>query len=283
MYWRAILLGVLAGVVVFAIAILTKAPREDRDWQPHLSVTPSAEHSSDDWRVGPIRDWTYDAKGPVGTQWTGEVEITPGKVRRVWLLVEPHPGLPAMAHTLVLFEQADGALVGLTIEARKETHEKFAPLRGALRRFELIYVWATPRDLLTRRAVMLDRELELYPLDLTPEQAQAFTRSVLERTQALSQAPRFYSTLHSNCTNELAKAAGLSWHPSFILTGGAAKTLHAKGLIAGERFEDVRDTVQIGDWVRRHSALGHDAFNSGLLDHITSNTVANISKAADSR
>jgi len=279
---KPVLLGLLAGLGVFALAIATKAPRDDRDWQPHLSVTPAADELDSVWTVGPVRDWRYRPDGPASRDWTAPVKINPASVRRVWLLVEPHPGLPAMAHTLVLLEDDSGQLVGLTIEARKETHEKFAPMRGALRRFELIYVWASPRDLLTRRAVMLDRELELYPLDLTRDQAAAFVLSVLQRTAALAEKPRFYNTLHSNCTNELAKAAGLSWDPAFILTGGAARALHRRGLIAGDTFDAARARARIGPWVRQNAHLGHSAFNASLIELLSANTVAKISKEMDS-
>lgn len=280
---RPVALGLLGAVCVFVIAIVTKAPREDRDWQAHLSITPAAQLNGDAWTVGPVRDWTYLPEAVASQQWAHRAQISPDAVSRVWLLIEPHPGLEAMAHTLVLFEQTDGSLIGLTIEARKETHERFAPVRGALRRFELIYVWATPRDLLTRRAVLLDRALQLYPLELNPDQRRRFAQAVLARTAALAEAPRFYNTLHSNCTNELAKAAGLSWHPAFVFTGGAGEALHARGLISGADFASAEARAQIGDWVRANAAASHGDFNRGLMAYLSANTAVPISKAEDSR
>lgn len=282
MWMKPLILGLLAGLGVFLLAVLTKTPRHDRDWQPHLARTPGVDVEGAAWTVSPIRDWTYTPEGPAETNWIASARIDTDTVERVWLVLEPHPGIPLMAHTLVLFEFSDGDLMGLTIEARKETHEKYAPLRGALNRFELIYVWATPRDLMTRRAVMLGHDLELYPLDLTREQARAFLVSVLERTAEIQRRPRFYNTAVSNCTNELAKAASLPWDPAFILTGGAARALHKRGIIAGETFEAAQTRAQVAAWVRDQASLSHDAFDCGMLQAVAANTDIPFCKSTDS-
>lgn len=245
-----------------------KIPRHDRDWQAHLSVTPLAEREEGAWTVSPVRDWRYSPEAPVAQDWKVSARIDPQALEEVYLVVEPHPGLPVMAHTLVLFRFAGGELIGLTIEARKEAHESYSPVRGALNRFELIYVWATPRDLLTRRAVMLGHEIEIYPLDLTDAQARAFLESVLSRTASIHERPRFYNTLWSNCTNELAKAAGLAWDPAFILTGGAARALHRRAVIPGETFEDARARAIQTAWLREHAGLSEAEFNTALVERL---------------
>lgn len=266
MFVRPVLLGLLAGFGLFLLTALLKTPRQDRDWQPHLAIAPGANHASAVWTVAPLRDWTYDAAGPVTTGWQDNARIDTRALQRVWLVLEPHPGIPMMAHTLVLFEFEGGGLVGLTIEARKERGEKFAPLRGALNRFELIYVWASPRDLLTRRSVYLGHEVEIYRLDLSEGQARAFLLALLDRTAGLHERPRFYNTLTSNCTNELAKTAGLSWDPAFVLTGGAARALHRRGLIAGEDFAAVQRRAVMTDTIRDLNGLDGGSFNAALLD-----------------
>ena len=187
-------------------------------------------------------------------------------MRRVWFVVEPHPGLPVMAHTLVLFEFEQGELIGLTVEARKQASEKYSALRGTLNAFELIYQWATPRDLLTRRAVYMDKALYLYPLVLSQAETEAYLRVLLEQTQRIEHHPRFYNTLTSNCTNELAKSAGLGWHPAFVLTGGADKALFDMGRIEGEGdFESIRAKARIDPRVIALAAHDESDFNAGLV------------------
>ena len=43
MWVKPLLLGLLAGLGVFLLAVLTKTPRHDRDWQPHLARTPGVD------------------------------------------------------------------------------------------------------------------------------------------------------------------------------------------------------------------------------------------------
>ncbi len=272
MWFRPILLGAFAAILPFLATVYTKAPSHDRDWQTHLSIAPEVETSRRGAIISPVRDWTYDENGPVSEGWLYSAEIDFGQLKQVWFVVEPHPGIPLMAHTLVLFEFRGGHLLGLTIEARKQTHEKFAPLAGAFRRFELVYVWAEPRDLLTRRAVYLDHELYIYPLDLTPNARRAYLRNLLDRSARLHARPRFYNTLFSNCTNELAKTADLGWQPAFVLTGQSDEALFDKGLIAGSSFEEARQRAEMTEVVKALNGISSEAFNRELLQALSGAT-----------
>ena len=268
MNWRIVLLALVAALIVFLVTVLTRTPRHDRDWVEHLSVTPQLRKTGETWQVSPVRNWSYDRAGPKAREWIETAELDPERLERVWLMVEPHPGFDMMAHTLVLFEFEGSDLIGLTIEARREKGEKYDPVRGALGRFELLYVWASPRDLLTRRAVYLDHEVYLYRLELTPGEARAYLTALIERTAAIEARPRFYNTLTSNCTNELAKSGGLAWHPAFILTGGAARALHGRGRIAGEDFDAVKAAADMTKTVRALSAEPPERFNAALLQRL---------------
>lgn len=269
---RPILLGALAALLPFLLVIYTKTPSQTRVWQSHLSVAPRVVLSGRYASIAPIRDWTYHKDGPASEDWRPASDVDLARLKQVWFVVEPHPGVPMMAHTLVLFEFHGGDLLGLTIEARKQEHERFAPIAGAFRRFELVYVWAEPRDLLTRRAVYLDHELYIYPLDLTAEQAQAYLFALLERTAALHERPRFYNTLHSNCTNELAKTAGLAWDPAFILTGQSDEALFHRGIVRGTSFEDARAQADMTDTIIALNDKAAQVFNADLLQALRSDT-----------
>ncbi len=258
--------ALLAALSLFAIMLALKKPRHDRVWQPDLAPTPHIVRAGDLVSIAPYRDWRYDADAPVAEDWTSFGPVAPGDVRRAWLVVEPHPGLPLMAHTLVIFQFADGRVAGISVEARKEAHERYSPFWGAFNRFELLYQWASPRDLLTRRAVMMDRTLYLYPLRLDPAEVQAFFSALVATTQSIAARPRFYNTLTSNCTNELAKSAGLGWDMAFVFTGLAGHALHARGRIAmtGD-FVSVRQAARIDDRVRSLATAPHDSFNAALF------------------
>ena len=267
MRWvRPILLGIVGAVCVFVLAIATKVPRHDRDWYPHLSRLPHVALEGGVFSIAPYGDWTYTEDVPKDMVWTAVPPHKVSDVRRVWFVMEPHPGLAVMAHTFVMFEFGAGDLIGLTIEARKETRESYSALAGAFNKFELMYYWASPRDLMTRRAVMMDRELYMYPLQLSQGEAEAYLTALLEKTASIERRPRFYNTLTSNCTNELAKAAALPWDPAFIFTGGADAGLYRLKRITGEGgFDAVRTRARVDACVRENAALPQAAFNAALI------------------
>jgi hypothetical protein len=225
---------------------------------------PSVEMREDGFSLGPATDWSYNTEGPVDRAFTSSSESF-ADLKNVWFVVEPHPGMKPMAHTLVLFEFANDRIIGLTVEARREAHEKYSAWWGLFNKFELAYVWSTARDLLARRAVFLQHDILVFPLELTGEQKVAFLKSVLGKTQSVVASPRFYNTLVSNCTNELAKAAGLGWHSSWVLTGYSPERLYNLKLIPGVDIAAARQDALLTEQVRSWSSLSSSDFDRALL------------------
>lgn len=265
---RALAIG-LALILIAAVWLLLKTPRADRNWLPDLAQQASVTEQDGTLHIENYRDWRWDAAGASQQDWIRSPGFQIAGVRRAWLVVEPHPSMKVMAHTLVIFAFEDGTLTGLSVEARKEDGETYSAFQGALRKYELIYQWASPRDLLTRRAITLERDLFMYPLALSQAELEAYLGAVIARTRALETRPRFYNTLHSNCTNELAKSAGLDWDPAFIFTGRAAEALDRMGRLSGEGdFAARKARAKIDDAVRSHAALPEDDFNAALLEQL---------------
>ncbi|MEO0850612.1 MAG: DUF4105 domain-containing protein [Pseudomonadota bacterium] len=104
----------------------------------------------------------------------------------------------------------------------------------------------------------LDHQLFAYKLNLTHEQAILIFDHFVKRTNALAAKPRFYNTLHSNCTNELAKVVNeafpkaLPWHRSWVLTGKSGKWLHDLGYVGREEesFASLKARSDIQDLVK---------------------------------
>jgi hypothetical protein len=170
-----------------------------------------------------------------------------------------------MAHTLLIFEFSNDRLLAITIEARLTKGERWTAFRGLWNQFELLYLWASARDVLTGRAVFLKHKVYVLPLLLTDEQLQNLFHNLLRTTAKLETHPRFYNTLFSNCTNELAKGAGLGWHYSFWFTGRAPYQLFHLGVIPGTSYADVMKTADFTERIKALNALPPETFDSTLL------------------
>jgi len=257
--------AVLTMILVGFTPVFSEPPLAEREWTEHLARTAHAELGENQFSVAPVRDWRYDAGGPV-TRAYGDAAFALPALRNVWFMLEPQPGSEIAAHTLLLFEFEDDRLLGLTIEARRESDETFSAWQGVWNTYELAYVWASARDLLTRRAVFLDHEVYVYPLRISYAQKINLLTRLLQTTADLEVTPRFYNTFFSNCTNELAKRADLDWDTAFILTGLSDDHLHHVGVIPGATFEDAKARADMRDVIRSLNTIEDAAaFDVALL------------------
>jgi len=260
---RPAIASIAAILCLGALGAIAASARNDRDWYPYLARTADVTISTEEFSVTPVSDWSYGEAEPIVAY--GDAAFRFDELRAVWFMLEPQPGSQLAAHTLLLFEFEGDRLLGLTIEARRERHEDYSAFWGLFNAFELAYVWGSARDFLTRRVVMLDHEVFVYPVDITSEQNLTLLQTLLARTQSLETRPRYYNTIFSNCTNELGKAAGLDWTPAFILTGRSDEYLYEQGILPGPSFEEAHRRSDVTDFVRALNSAPASDFDKALL------------------
>ena len=262
---RPAILSIFAILALGSLANMLSPPRQDRHWYPYLSHTPHVEITETSFTVSPVSDWSYEYDRETDTTYQPSASYSFDELRRVWFMLEPQPGSQLAAHTLLLFEFSGDRILGLTIEARREEGEEYSAFHGQFNAFELIYIWATARDLLIRRATMLDHEVFVYPVAITDEQSRTLLRHLLERSQSLEHTPRYYNTIVSNCTNELAKAAGFHWAPAYVLTGRSDEYLYRRGIIPGASFYQAHVRSDVTDFVQALNHAPRESFDRELL------------------
>jgi hypothetical protein len=148
------------------------------------------------------------------------------------------------------FEDRD--YLGVSVEIRKEKGEKYAPLKGVLRQFELMYVVADERDLLLRR-VMLDlSDVYLHRARATREEVRALFLDVMQRLNKLADEPEFYNTLTNNCTTNIRShinrlsPARVPYDYRVLLPGNSDKLAYDLGLLkTATSFEQTRARARI--------------------------------------
>lgn len=260
----------LGGVILLAlgaIMISLKQARHDRVWADDVVRLSDVSLADRQFNIAQYRDWSYDADGVTQQSWRAAGPHKISDARRAWLVVEPHPGFAGlMAHTMIVFEFQSGELLGLSVEARKEQGEAYGLLPGATNGFELTYLWATPRDMFGRRVRAQDHEIYMYELALSQDEVEAFLGALINKTMAIQSKARFYNTFTSNCTNELAKTAGLSWRPAFVFTGLSGKALHSLDRLKSDAdVEAVKAEANVTAFVRGAGAMDEAAFNAALV------------------
>ncbi len=274
-----VLLAVLVVAVLFAILRLNfKEPRDDRNWEPEFADLSTFDDLGDGrWRLNNLRHWTWNQSGSGQVIW-GDRIIDENAVSALWYYVQPFGDWGGIAHTFLVFELegGDGSgrtdYIGVSVEARREIGEVYSALAGLFRAYELTYLWASEKDLLTRRVLYLPDELYGYRLNVSRQMARAALRHFIARTNDLAARPRFYNSLFSNCTNELAETVNaggedvIPYHYSFMLTGYADRYLHALGFLGepDSDFAAIRRAGHLNAIVRANAGASEKAFSQAI-------------------
>ena len=220
------------------IYLYLQSPSHDRVWAEDFSRLSEAVATDDTVTITNVRDWQYSDSEVVERVWLDEVVINPADITEVWFVVTPFGATQLAGHTFLTFELVSGEAYSFSIEARREADEAYSAPVGLFRQFELIYVWSTERDALTRRIIKDAEALRLHRLELSVSDAQTLFKTVVAATEQLAQEPRFYNTLTANCTNLLAKTINarypdtIPYHYSWNLPGNSDEFLINQGYIA---------------------------------------------------
>ena len=231
------------GLAVLAILVAAREPSLERTWDDDVAVLAGVELQPDGAvRLSDVRDWQYTRDSVVSQRYF-DARYDPADIVGLWLY-EQELGLGGrVAHTFLVFEFGPGAIpeperwLGLSVETRREAGEKYSIVRGMLREFEVTHIWATERDLVTRRVEYLDYPLTRYRVDVPDEYLGRIFLKFLRETDALATTPRWYNTLTTNCTSSLieyvnqVEPGAIPRHFSSVLTGRADEHLRRLGYL----------------------------------------------------
>lgn len=198
--WRA-RLAVLVVLALVCAWWLTLQPRNERDWQPDVARLSGMRVAGDRLEVTDVRDFAWSDAEQGTPRWESQSFALADVVGVDLVLCDW--GAPAIVHTIMSWEFADGRHLAISIETRKERDEGYSAVRGAFRQFELAYVVATERDVLGVRAAFRGERLRLYRLALPPDEARELLLTYVTRIESLAAEPAWYNALTSNCTTTI--------------------------------------------------------------------------------
>ena len=190
-------------LVALLIWLFTIQASNDRDWRLEVSNLPRIEINNDDVTIHNLRNAIWH-EGRVIANWESR-NYDLNKLSSLDLIVEPFNDSKLMAHTMLDFGFEDQGHVIVSIEARKEIYEEYSLVAGALRQFELIYIFGDEKDLLTLRALVRGSALHLYPIQAEPEFITSLFKDLAKSANTLHDEPKFYRTLRDNCTTTLVE------------------------------------------------------------------------------
>ena len=248
-----------AGVACWWLAI---PPRNDRDWQPDVARTPTAEWQGSVVTVRDVRDFDYRSEADFVERWdTRRYDLD--RLAGLDLFVS-YWGPTLYAHTILSWAFEDGPPLAVSIETRKEKGESYSALRGFFRQFELAYVVADERDVVRLRTGFRGERVFLYRLKTSPASARALLEQYLGEANALAREPAWYNAFTDNCTttiwnNVRAFAPGSPFDWRLLANGYLDEMLYEQGALDTSRpFAELRAR---SDVTERARACGREDFS----------------------
>jgi hypothetical protein len=256
----------LAAWLLFLGGWLLQAPRQDRTWADDVARLLQPQVSGSRVVLHNVRNFDWRSDTDYSARWeTRQYDLD--QLRGVDLAMSYWMG-PAIAHTLLSFEFADGQRVVLSLEIRKERGESFSALGGFFRQFEKVLVAADERDILRVRTNVRGEDMQLYRLNMPPAAVRALFLAYLDEADALRAAPSFYNTLTSNCTTvvfDLARTLdpGLPLDWRLLLSGYFDRYAYELGGLApGLDFPTLRDRGNVT--ARARASQDRDDFSERI-------------------
>ncbi|MCA9101157.1 MAG: DUF4105 domain-containing protein, partial [Planctomycetales bacterium] len=167
-----------------SIGCKTIHPSNDRAWTPDQAVLSTAEFRGELVKVHNVRYCDYRTDEDFSVRYEDRV-YNLDEIDSVDFIVCPFSEQPQVAHTMLSFGFDDGEHVAVSVEIRKELGEKYSPINGELRQYELMYVVADERDVIRLRTDQWLQDVYLYRTVATPAQSRALFLSVMRRVNKL--------------------------------------------------------------------------------------------------
>lgn len=233
-------------------------PSNERNWKPELARVPRAEIAGQQYTLRNIRNCSYVTEEDYVVAYQDR-QIELDQIQSVDFIVAPFVKAPKLAHTMLSFGLSDGSYLALSVEVRKELGEKYSPILGLARQYELTYVLSDERDVIRLRTQHHGANVYVYPTVASPQQARDLFVDVIARMNRLADQPEFYNSIMNNCTTNLAghvnevSPGKINYGWKVFLPGLSAEYAYELGLLDNRiPFEDLTAISLVNELADRH-------------------------------
>ena len=207
--------GIAALFVSLGLYVLFQSnkPSNNRNWEYGFEKLAAVSQDGSTIMVKNFRDIQISGNNVTFTYEKRAINMK--DAIKTWLVFEPFPvsflpGFKGVAHTYFIFDFKNAPPVAFSVEARREKGEAYSAEMGMFIKFELMYLWVTEKDATIQRAAIRKNDVFMFPLLISEKETQGLLLQLAKDTTYLESHPKFYNSLFSNCTNELAKSVNRS-------------------------------------------------------------------------
>jgi hypothetical protein len=254
------LVPMVGGVFFVALVwFLLLSPSNDLDWEMEYSKLPEIEVDGSTVNVKSLRNFDWHGATEFDSKWE-ERSFDLDRLNSVELMVEPFGDSELVAHVMLGFGFEGGERVIVSAEARKQVGEQYGLIAGALRQFELMYVFGSEEDILRLRAIHFESRLFVYPIKANRKFMQKLFVDLCGSANELLEKPQFYATFRRNCATTLldhinqVHVEKIGSRSEKLFSAQAGKLLYELGYMDTElSFEEAREHFQIDEKIRQYA------------------------------
>ncbi len=196
--------AILIFLAIYFLYGFVASPKENLNREFGQTKKSEIEISGNQILIKNLRDFDWSQKEKKEIEKYKDFKFSLDEIQSVDLLVSHFTKQEFIAHVFVIFNLKNGENFGVSIESRREIGEKFSLLGGFWYRYNLIYIFATEKDLIGLREKR-NEKLYRYHLILLPEESQKLFLNLAGKENELVKKPEFYNTIFTNCTNLLVE------------------------------------------------------------------------------
>ncbi|MAK40755.1 MAG: hypothetical protein CL993_03390 [Euryarchaeota archaeon] len=214
---------IFSSIVIIWVIIrhLKLRPSNDRSWVNDNNKLAKAEFVDNLVTIRNVRDFRWRTTKDFDENWI-DMKFDLNKISKLWFVLEYfEPKRKQMAHTIMVFESEDGERIACSIEVRREKGERYHPLKGLFRQYELIYVWSTESDVIGVRTRCRRKSVThlFEAIVLGPGNERRMFESYLNRTNKLRISPEWYNTITNTCSTNIVR------HVNEVYPGRVPRTM----------------------------------------------------------
>lgn len=245
--------GLVAFWLVFGIVWawwMLIPPSNLRNWQPDVTVLPSATIDGNQVTVHNIRNCDYRSTTDFTvSHYDKTFDLSKLEGADLFLC---YWGPTKIAHTIMSFCFEGDQYLCISIETRKEVGEDYSAVKGFFKQFELFYVLGDERDLIRLRTNFRGEDVYLYRLTAKSELVRSVLMDYLATINQLNEKPQWYNALTQNCSTAIRGHARpythgrMSWK---ILANGYLDTLlyERNAIDVSLPFEQIKSLSRINE------------------------------------
>lgn len=256
---KIILLVILLGIF-FYLWLLNQKPSHNRNWESGQDKLPQIDIVENKIKIKNFRDFNWHDDGSVENIYR-EAEFNLDKLQGVDVIISHFSDFEGLAHIFLSFRFEDNNNIVISAETRRELGEEFSPWLGLARKFEIIYVVGSEKDIIGVRTDIRKERVYLYPTVANSDKSRELFGILARDINNIYDNPTFYNTLLKNCTNVITNRVEDISEIKFPLTyktvlpGFMDEVLYKIKLIpSGMSFEEVKNYYLIdNEKVNRNS------------------------------